>query len=233
MSRESTGAAPTGEPSKSSAARVVNYVRDGIADGTFWPNQRLVEAELAERLGVSRTPVREAIAELTRLGLVRTVRNRGAFIVPRDQRELQELSVIRSVLEGLAGRLATGRIAVEEIDALERFNLEMRGAVEAGDVERFIELNSRFHRLLYRNCENNNLIEMIGNLLERTRAMRVRLWRSRELAHRSVGEHEEIIAALRRRDTAGVENLLRRHIKGPPVPGDDAEASTGELSAIG
>jgi DNA-binding GntR family transcriptional regulator len=232
MSNENMEATKSGETGKSSSARVVNYVRDAIADGALWPNQRLVEAELAERLGVSRTPVREAIVELARLGLVRTVRNRGAFVVPRDQQELQELSAIRSVLEGLAGRLATERIQVDEIDALEGLNTRMNTLVDEGDVDRFVELNSQFHHLLYKNCGNNNLREMIGNLLERTRAMRVRLWQSRDLAHRSVGEHAEIVAALRRRDPSGVENLLRRHIKRPPMPSEDPGLPSDDRNAM-
>lgn len=235
MSDENTDLVRPGDAGTSSAARVVNYIRDGIAEGVFWPNQRLVEAELAERLGVSRTPVREAIIELTRLGLVRTVRNRGAFIVPQDQREVRELAVIRSVLEGLAGRLATERISPEDIDTLESYNIEMRALVDRGDMERFLELNSKFHRLLYGNCENGNLLAMIGNLLERTYAMRMRvqLWRSKDLADRSIAEHAEVVTALRRRDPIAVENLLRRHIKALPQPTDDNEPASGDWRSIG
>ena len=197
----------------SSPAKVVAYVRDAIAEGEMWPNERLVEADLAKRLGVSRTPVREAIRELARLGLVRTVRNRGAFVVATNSKELQELYSIRAVLEGMAARLATGRIPDSEIDRLETLNEGMMKAVNEGELLDFVQLNDEFHRTLYLQADNKNLYEMLMNILERTSAMRRKLWRSEQVARSSVQKHVEIIAAIRARDEEAVERLLRGHIR--------------------
>ena len=179
----------------------------------MWPNQRLVEADLAEKLGVSRTPVREAIRELVRLGLVRTVRNRGAFVSPTDSKELRELFSIRAVLEGLAARLATELIPDSDIDYLEKINEKIKKAVDDGELSSFLQLNDEFHRTLYEHSDNQNLVAILMNILERTSTMRKKLWRSQQNASSAVQMHFEIIAALRARDAEAAERLLRSHIK--------------------
>lgn len=196
----------------SSVAKVVQYVRDAIVAGDLWPNQRLVETDLATQLGMSRTPVREAIRELSRLGLVRIVRNRGTYVLPVDSKELQEIYATRSVLEGWAAGLAAAEIPTTVIDELEGLNQKMGQLLVAGQYSDLIPLNDEFHRRLYEHCGNDLLRELIANLVERTPAVRRALWRSKQVMSSSVKTHAELIRALRARDSELAEKIVRSHI---------------------
>lgn len=221
---------PSHEGSESSTSRVVQFVRDAIAEGELWPNQRLVEAELAEKLGVSRTPVREAIRELSRLGLVKTIRNRGAFVLPVDSKELREIYATRSVLEGWAAGLAAARLTQEKIDELASLNDRMRKMVQDGNHKDLIALNDDFHRILYEACDNDLLRELIANLVERTPAVRFAVWRSEQVMATSVRSHEELLDALRARDGEAAERIVRSHIRWTTLQPTGPDKSQAPLS---
>ena len=185
-------------------------MRADIVHGTLRPNQRLVEVELAERLGVSRTPVRETLQRLTLEGLVQ--RNRGGWVVhEHSPEEIRSIYEVRAALEGYAAYLAAERATADELDALA--DLYPAGdAVLALGPDEHVERNERFH---------DGVIAAAGNarLAQLTRASRQYYFNHR-IARRydavetreSIDGHRRILAALTRGDAGAAESLAREHV---------------------
>lgn len=199
--------------SKLSRTRVMHYLREGIGNGTFLPNQRLVEADIAAHLGVSRTPVREALRELERLGLIRSTPNKGAEVAQIDAVELRAVNEVRKILESRAAQMATTLMTDQDFERLESLNLEMTEAARRREITGFIALNYTFHTFLYGVAGNDVLLEVIGSLWNRTTLFRHSIWYLPETLTVSITEHASIIDAMRRRDIDEVGSLVSNHIK--------------------
>jgi DNA-binding GntR family transcriptional regulator len=200
------------------AARTAPMTTDGIYDrvradivhGALRPNQRLVEVELAERLGVSRTPVRETLQRLTLEGLVQ--RNRGGWVVhEHSPEEIRSIYEIRAALEGYAAFLAAERATAGELDALEALYPRGDAAFALGPDDQ-VELNERFH---------DGVIAAAGNyrLAQLTRASRQYYFNHRiarrydaEETRKSIGGHRRILAALAQGDGRAAESRAREHV---------------------
>ncbi|GAA2139755.1 GntR family transcriptional regulator [Actinomadura napierensis] len=193
---------------------VVTGIREAILSGEFVPNQRLVEADLAERFDASRAAVRAALLELANEGLIERVQNRGARVRAVSLEEAVEISELRMVIEGLCAAKAAERVTEDGVRLLTEIGDGMRAAVAAGDVFGYSRLNERLHREI-REISGQRTA---ARVLERLRAQSVR--HQFKLAMHpgrpavSLPEHLAIIEAIRDRDPESAERAAREHLRG-------------------
>lgn len=191
---------------------VLTAIRDAIIKGEFAPNQRLVEADLSEQFGASRSGVRSALFELANEGLVERVQNRGARVRAVTLDEAIEISEVRMVVEGLCAAKAAERIADEEIAELHALGAAMRTAVAEGHVLRYSELNQTLH-LRIRQISGQSTA---SGVLERLRAQNVRhqfrLALQPGRPNVSLAEHLAIIDEICARAPDAAERAARRHL---------------------
>ena len=192
--------------------RVLEKLREAILSGRFQPGQRLVERELVELLGVSRTPIREALRKLELEGLVTTVPYRGPVVTRSTLRDAQQLYEVRAALEGQATRLLAARAQTEDVACLERCVQQAEEAVQAGDVRAVLAANNTFHDELARRCGNALLESLIDNLRNRIILLRVESLSLPGRPPQSVAEHREIVERLRAGNPDGAREAMERHI---------------------
>jgi DNA-binding GntR family transcriptional regulator len=199
-------------PRKSLGEHVFDTLRQAIVSGHMAPGDRLVESRIAQALEISRTPVREAIHKLEREGFI-CRRPRGGFTVlgfsPKD---IEETFEIRSVLESYAARLAAVKHQPHELDALERSVEAFQECLDAGQMERLVEINTEFHDLLYALSCNPRLVKMINTLRDQIYRFRRMILEDEQMARASNQDHRRMIERIRQRDADGTERLVRRHI---------------------
>ncbi|PJF08045.1 GntR family transcriptional regulator [Pseudorhodobacter sp. MZDSW-24AT] len=183
---------------------------DEIRNGTLAPGARLRETDLADRLGISRTPVREAIRQLETDGLVIHLPRQGATIRSLDHAEVVELYEMRAVLEGTAARLAARAASDIELAELAALNAELDRA-PVGDAAR--ELNRVFHRTLIDAARNRFLIKSMSALQKTLLILGPTTLGDPDRARRAVTEHAAVLAALQTRDGAGAEAAMRAHVE--------------------
>lgn len=183
---------------------------EDIRSGTLAPGARLRETELAERLGISRTPVREAIRQLETDGLVVHLPRQGATIRSLDHAEVVELYEMRAVLEGTAARLAARAASDIELAELAALNAELEQA-PVGAAAR--ELNRVFHRTLIDAARNRFLIKSMSALQKTLLILGPTTLADPERAISAVAEHAAVLAALRARDGTGAETAMRAHVE--------------------
>lgn len=181
-----------------------------IRRGELQPGARLRETELAERLGISRTPVREAIRLMETDGLVVHVPRQGATIRVLDYPEVMELYEMRAVLEGTAARLAARSASDLEIDELASLNEELAATT---DPRVAFELNRQFHMTLLDAAKNRYLVKSVSALEKTLLILGPSTLIEAERARKAVVEHNEVLAALRARDGAQAEAMMRAHIE--------------------
>jgi DNA-binding GntR family transcriptional regulator len=175
---------------------------------------RLDERQLASDLGVSRTPVREALAQLEREGFVRAVPRRGIYVVRKTRSEVIELITAWAALEGMAARLATQNAGDQEISALRQMFATFEGGAEQAKLDEYSEVNIEFHQTIIRMSHNQVLIDMAENLFTHMRMIRRKTIGEMDRADRSIRDHIHIIEALEARDTNRAEELVRNHALG-------------------
>jgi len=195
--------------------RVYEVLRDDILSGHLGPGAELSEVALAERLGVSRGPIREALGLLCAQGLVTMQPRRGAYVSVLTRQEFLEAYQVREALEALAARLACERVDDDAIAALEALHEEMCAAVRDRAVQRFFDANQRFHLTLVALSGNGRLIDIHAQLVQRMGRYIARSLSLRGNLERSLGEHQEIIDALRARDGARAAAAVSLHIQVP------------------
>jgi len=181
-----------------------------IRAGALKPGDRLLEADLATRLGISRTPVREAIRQLEADGLVVHVPRVGAAVRGLDPGEVTELYEMRSVLEGTAARLAARAASVVELEELAAINAEMAAA--RGDPDRLHELNRQFHAALLDAARNRYLARSVAGLQKTLLLLGPTTLDREERVRSAVEEHAQVLEALRARDETVAEQAMRRHV---------------------
>ena len=175
---------------------------------------RLDERQLAADLGVSRTPVREALAQLEREGFVRSIPRRGIYVVRKTRREVIELITAWAALEGMAARLATQNASEPEIRALRQMFATFESGAEQANLDEYSEINIEFHQTIIRMSHNQVLIDMAENLFTHMRMIRRKTIGEKDRAHRSIHDHMNIIEALEARQADRAEQLTREHALG-------------------
>jgi len=175
---------------------------------------RLDERQLASDLGVSRTPVREALAQLEREGFVRSIPRRGVYVVRKTKKEVIELIIAWAALEGMAASLATKHASDQEISALRRMFATFEGGAPQAKLDEYSEVNIEFHQAIIRMSGNRVLIDLAENLFTHMRMIRRKTIGEMDRADRSIRDHIKIIEALEARDTTRAEELVRNHALG-------------------
>ncbi|WP_213975042.1 GntR family transcriptional regulator [Tepidanaerobacter acetatoxydans] len=187
-------------------------MREAILSGKLKPGERLMEVQLAEEMGVSRTPVREAIRKLELEGLVVMVPRKGAYVAGLTLKDVAEVFEIRSSLEGLAAALAADRITDEEVEALDNILKEISEAVAKGDIDKVIKKDGEFHQILFSASRNSRLAQMINNLKEQIDRFRVQSFSNPVRLKSVLSEHKEILDAIKQGDIENAEKLAKEHI---------------------
>jgi len=194
------------------AGNLREAIEQDIVSGHYAPGARLDEMELAARHSVSRTPVREALMQLSAMGLVRSIPNKGCFVNELTMADLIGMFEVMAELEGMCARLAARRMTDEALAELEALQADCQAACEQQAADDYYYANELFHRHLYEASGNCYLAQIAGQLHTRLKPFRrLQLRVPNRLAH-SAAEHNAVIEALRARDPGRADELMRQHI---------------------
>lgn len=212
------------------AATLREEIEEMIAVGTLRPGQHLDETELATRFGVSRTPIRETLIQLSSMGLVVIRPRRGAIVAELGPQQLVEMFEVMSELEATCGRLAARRMTPAEQDALVAAHRACREALDAQEPDAYYYKNEVFHEAIYAGSHNQFLIEQTRNLYRRLRPYRRLQLRVRNRLAKSYDEHDGVVQAIVAGDGERAAALLREHVMIQGQRFADLMASLPQLS---
>jgi DNA-binding GntR family transcriptional regulator len=208
--------APLGDTS-TFADRAYTALKDTIVSLNVYeqPGEvRLDERQLASDLGISRTPVREAMAQLEREGFVRSVPRRGIYVVRKSKKEVIEMITAWAALESMAARLITANATTDEIASLRRMFATFENGQARAHLDEYSEVNIEFHQTIIRMSKNGVLIDLAENLFTHMRMIRRKTIGEQDRVDRSIRDHMNIIEALEARATERAEDLVRDHALG-------------------
>ena len=197
---------------KSLGEHVFDSLKQAIIEGKFSAGEWLVESHIAETLGISRTPVREAIHKLEREGFVEQQPRGGFTVLGLNRADIEETFGIRSVLEGYAARLAAIKHRKGELAPLNKKIDEFQKCLDSKQLNDLTEINTEFHDLLYALSKSPKLIHMINVLREQIYRYRLMILKEIKMARMSNEDHKLMLTYIRKRDADGVEKLVRDHI---------------------
>ena len=201
------------QPRRALGEEVYQAIKSAIIKGELEPGRRLIEEQLAEDLGASRTPVRQAIHMLERENLVERQARGGFTVRELSLDDISEILDLRVVLEAFAARLAAEKVTARDLDLLEKRNEAFGQAIESGRVDRLAALNTEFHEALYGLAKNRRLRRMIADLHDHFYRYRLRLLAIKEMARTSYQAHKDMIEAMKAKDPDETERLVRAHIQ--------------------
>ena len=215
-------------------APVYRTLKDLILSGHLLPGSKLREEELAHQLNVSRTPLREAIARLAQERLVNTIPRRGAYVVNYTKTEIMEILAIRSVLEGLVGRLAAERISDDDLAFLA--NLFSAQNVKKGrrNPKLLVHADQRFHERILKSTGNSRLQDLMLNLNDQMQLVRLKTIQLPGRLASSIQEHFALLDAMQRRDAKAAEKCAQQHVLNvlQAVREKYDDAQTGEVNLM-
>jgi DNA-binding GntR family transcriptional regulator len=191
-------------------AAAYDRLRNWILDGTLAPEEPLRDEALAEALGMSRTPVREALQRLEDEGLVITTPTRRSFVSPLSLQQARDIYPMTAALEALALRLALPRVGVADLDAMRAANTRLAEALRAEDAGAALEADLALHGIFIERSGNAELVHMLSDLKCKVRRIERAFWGAADRTA-SVHDHNELIAALAARDLARAEAVLARN----------------------
>ncbi len=202
---------------------ISEHIKRQIFEGELEPGAKIVEDEIAQSVGTSRTPVKIALTELSKGGLVELIPRRGAFVRQFTHIDILELYEIRQAFEGLAGRLAARHIGERELEELEKLNTSYRKSsidskassrVIANQLRKTKKIDLQFHRIVVKSTGNRHLADLMGlDMIEFLSFLLVDPVDPGRVVNRSADDHKAIIAALRSRDEDTAETLSKQHIR--------------------
>lgn len=217
---------------------VADAIRNAIASGVLKPGQRVLEVELAEELGVSRLPIREAIRQLEHEGLLISLPHRGTFVAQVTENDIREMFSLRKALESLAARLVAERATAPEIETLQRLVDEMRIASGQRDYERLFEIDTRFHTLLCTYAHHERLLKHWNLVYGQWQALdsqmdEIPVLNALAVDHPVITSlnhfadmHQALVDAIRAHDPDRAEQSMGQHMV-------EAEQSTLDIHAVG
>lgn len=187
-----------------------------IMRGTFHPRERLVEKELAQRFGVSRTPIREAIRKLESIGMVRTIPNQGAKVADFSPQDIDALFKVRICVEKFAASLACSnnihKKISNEIKTLIKLNRDLIQAVSSDDFAKIVEFDQKFHLTLLGLSRNPYLMGVIEELRLKSYPISYYLWKSKTNLRTSIAEHKRMIKAMQRKDAQELISIIEKQL---------------------
>ena len=192
---------------------VFHTLRRGIMQGDLKPGERLMEIKLANRLGVSRTPIREAIRMLELEGLVVMIPRKGAQVAEITEKDLKDVLEVRMGLEELAVKFACQRITEEQLDNLYHASRKFEEAVKREDLTELAQADVDFHDLIYKATGNERLVQLLNNIREQMYRYRVEYLKDEEIRGSLVREHDTLLENLRQRDLEGAKQVTQSHIE--------------------
>lgn len=191
---------------------VCETLRDAIRKGVLEPGERLMEVQLADELGISRTPVREAIRKLEQEGYVIMMPRRGTYVSDVSVSDIKEIFEIRSALESLATGLAARRIETNELETLQKLLTEIEGYIEKNDIEKIVETDVRFHEVLYQVSRNERLVGIIHNLKEQLARFRTLSMSYPGRLLETLEEHRDMVEAIAEGDASAARDAAEHHM---------------------
>lgn len=191
---------------------VFNTLRQAILRGELKPGERLMEIQLAKKLGVSRTPIREAIRKLELEGLVLMIPRKGAEVAEITEKNLRDVLEVRKALEELAVQLACDRISGGQIEEMKKCAQEFKESLGSGDITIIAEADVRFHDVIYSATDNRRLIQLLNNLREQMYRYRVEYLKKQEFHEQLLREHDELIEMIGKRSKSDASEVTNRHI---------------------
>ena len=191
---------------------VFHTLREAILKGELKPGERLMELQLAAKLGVSRTPIREAIRMLEQEGLAVTVPRKGAEVARMTEKDMEDVLVVRAALDGLAVELACDNITAEQLGQLQNAERRFGSCIKNGDLKKIAEADVEFHEVIYRATGNTRLVTMLSNLREQMYRYRVEYLKDSDNYPELLREHQAIVEGISKRDKKHVAEVMRSHI---------------------
>lgn len=192
--------------------RVFNKIREGILSGTYNENEELKENTIALELGVSRTPVREALRQLELEGLVTIIPNRGAYVTGITSKDMHDIYIIRSYLEGLCVKWACENITRVQIEALEEILYLSNFHARRSHLDQLVDLDNKFHDMIYKASGSKILDHLLSDFHHYVERVRKLTLSRPERAINSSKEHAAILDAIKKRDGELAEKLAHEHI---------------------
>ena len=192
--------------------RVFSKIREDILSGKYKEHEELREVAIGEELGVSRTPVREAFRQLELEGLIQIVPNKGAYVTGITAKDVGDIYMIRSKLEGLCARWATDHITEDQLEELEENVYLADFHAQKGHLDQMAELDNRFHQILYDSCDSKQLARLLEDFHEYVLRVRRKTLANGGRGKVSNDEHRQIMEAIKAKDKDRAESLANEHI---------------------
>ena len=191
---------------------VFNTLRKAILRGELKPGERLMEIQLANKLGVSRTPIREAIRKLELEGLVLMIPRKGAEVAQITEKNMQDVLEVRKALEELSVQLACERITAEQVEEMKMAAEDFRKVLKSGDVTKIAEADVKFHDIIFAATNNQRLITLLNNLREQMYRFRVEYLKQKECYPQLLEDHDKLIALISGGEVEEACELMGCHI---------------------
>jgi|UniRef100_UPI003FED52F4 transcriptional regulator, gntR family len=196
---------------------VFNTLREAILKGELQPGERLMELQLASKLGVSRTPIREAIRMLEQEGLAVTVPRKGAEVAKMTEKDMEDVLQVREALDELAASIACELMTKEELEELRGAMREFELSTKTKEIKRIAQADVDFHDIIYRSTDNPKLVSLLNNLREQMYRYRVEYLKDEKNYPILMSEHSEIVEGLQNKDKARVTAAMHKHVKNQVV----------------
>lgn len=189
--------------------KILETIRDAILKGTLKPGERVSEPDLADRFGISRTPIREAFRQLESEGYLQVIPRKGAVVASLSERDVEEFYAIKIILEGFAARMAAEKLTDKDIERLEVINEKLEQIAEEGDVKTFFRVHNEFHEVFIKAAGNERLYEMINQLVMKFKRLRLASLSQPGRMEISVEEHRNMIKAFKNHDGDRADQLVK------------------------
>lgn len=194
-------------------SKIYNQLRNDILNGVYKPGDSLIEMKLAEELGVSRTPVREAIRQLELEGLVSSIPNKGVVVEGVTEQDVNDIYAIRKLIEGLAVRWATEKMTKEQLKSLKDTLDLMEFYTMKNEADKVSKMDTKFHDIIFEACNSKPLRSVLTHLhhfIQRARLVSIRV---SGRAENALKEHQEIYKAIEAKDADAAEKAIQKHIQ--------------------